>query len=183
MTKALRILFLYNGIFVFAGSLLGPLYAVFVETIDADVLTISITWTAFLVSTTAFLFLVARLGDRVPERKYMLLAGMAVRVVAWFMFIFVDSLTMLLAIQILIGLGEALGSPAFDAMLAEHLARDGHVRAYADWKIVAMITTAAGTILGGIIISAYGFTPIFALMSFIAVVAFVGIFVQPRSVF
>ncbi len=35
---SLKVLFLFNGIFVFASTLLGPLYDVFVETIDSNVL-------------------------------------------------------------------------------------------------------------------------------------------------
>ena len=57
--RTLKILYLYNGIFVFGGSLLGPLYAVYVGIIDTSILSVSVTWSAFLISTFIFTFIIS----------------------------------------------------------------------------------------------------------------------------
>ena len=67
MNKALRTLYLYNGIFVLAGGLFGPLYAVYAQKIGADVFVISLSWSIFLISSTLFTFIVSKFGDKVED--------------------------------------------------------------------------------------------------------------------
>ncbi len=84
--EALRTLFIFNGIFVFASGLLGPLYAVFVETIDTRIISVSLSWSAFLLSTTLFMLLVRKYGDFIAEKEYLLMAGYLTRSITWFLF-------------------------------------------------------------------------------------------------
>ncbi len=73
INKSLKILFLFNGNFVFASTLLGLLYAVYVETIDTEVLSISITLASFLLLATLFTFFVSKRGDSIREKEYLFL--------------------------------------------------------------------------------------------------------------
>lgn len=180
--RALRTLYIYNGIFTLGGALLGPLYAVYVQRFEADVFDISVTWAAFLISTSFFTFLISKIGDRIPEKEYLLLGGFLVRAIGWFLFIFVGNLAFLILLQVILGVGEALGSPAFDAIFAEHLDSGKHILEYSDWKLIANMATATGVILGGAIVEIFGFPWLFASMSLLAMVAFLGVFLKPRSV-
>jgi MFS family permease len=179
--KSLKILFIYNGIFVFAGSLFGPLYAVYVGLLDKNILSVSITWSAFLIAIVIFTLIISRIGDRVKEKEYLLMAGFLVRAIAWFLFIFATNVFYLIFLQILLGLGEALGTPAFDAIFAEHLDSDRHIEEYSDWKVVLNSVTGVGTIIGGLIATAFGFQWLFVSMSVLAVISFGGVLVQPRK--
>ena len=179
--KVLRTLFIYNGIFVLAGSLLSPLYAVYVEKFQSGVMWISISWSVFLVSTTIFIFVLSRMGDKVKDKRHLLLGGYFVRGVAWLLFVFADSIFMLLVLQSLLGLGEALGSPAFDAMFAENLEKGKHIADYSNWKIITNMTVAAGTIAGGFIVSKMGFSVLFLAMSLLAMISFFGILLEPKK--
>jgi len=179
--KPLKTLFIFNGIFVFAGSLLGPLYALYVGTFDKNILSVSITWATFLVATFVFTLIVSKIGDGVKEKEYLLMAGFLVRAVAWFMFIFAGSIFHFVLLQALLGLGEALGTPTFDAIFAEHLDGGKHIKEYADWKLIVNGTTAVGTILGGLVVTTLGFGWLFAIMSGLAVVSFLGVLIQPRK--
>lgn len=168
-----------------AGSLLGPLYAVFVEKFagfDNKVMAVSFSWTIFLVSTTVFTYIISRLGDRVKRREQLLLAGFLLRAVGWFLFIFVGNIYSLIALQILLGLGEALGGPAFDTIFAEHLDNGQHVAEYSNWKLIANITTALGTMVGGFIVVGFGFQVLFAIMSALAIVSSVIIVLRTRNI-
>ncbi len=182
INKSLKILFLFNGIFVFAATLLGPLYAVYVESIDKNVLSISITWAVFLASATFFTFIVSRRGDSVKEKEYMLMGGFLIRAVSWLLFILVGNILHLIFVQILLGLGEALGSPSFDTIFAQHLDEGMQVREYSSWKIIVNGTTAIATIIGGLIVVNFGFTVLFVVMSAMAMVSFFGVLVQSREV-
>ena len=179
--KSLKILFIYNGIFVFAGSLFGPLYAVYVGLLDKNILSISITWSAFLIATVIFTLIISKIGDRIKEKEYLLMAGFLVRAIAWFLFIFATNVIYLIFLQILLGLGEALGTPAFDAIFAEHLDRGKHIKEYSNWKLVLNGATGVGTIIGGLIATTLGFQWLFISMSILALVSFGGVLIQPRK--
>jgi hypothetical protein len=182
INKSLKILFLFNGFFVFASSLLGPLYAIYVETIDSKILSVSITWAAFLLSATFFTFLVSRKGDSVKEKEYLLMFGFLIRAVSWLLFIFMGNIFHLILVQVFLGLGEALGNPSFDAIFAEHLDKGIEIKEYSSWKLVVNSVTAIATIVGGLIVSFFGFVPLFVTMSFLALISFFGILLQPRDV-
>ena len=160
-----------NGVFVFAANFLGPLYAVFVERLHGDVLSISISWSIFLFSATFFGFLIARYGDKVEHKKKLLIAGYVIRAVVWILFIFVTNMWQLIILQIILGLGEAIGTPGFSAYFAEHLVDGEQVREYADWNIIGNLTTAVSTVMGGIVVHFAGFHVMFYLMSLFAVFA------------
>lgn len=179
--KSLKILFIYNGIFVFAGSLFGPLYAVYVGLLDKNILSVSITWSAFLIATVVFTLIISKIGDRIKEKEYLLLAGFLVRAIAWFLFIFATNVYYLFFLQILLGLGEAFGTPAFDAIFAEHLDDGRHIEEYSDWKLVLNAATGIGTIIGGVIATKFGFQWLFISMSVLAIVPFIGVLIQPRK--
>lgn len=179
--SALKVLYLYNGIFCLAGSLLGPLYAVFVEKFHGGVLAISASWAAFIISATFFIYLLSKVGDRFKEKEYLLLAGFLVRAIVWFLFIFIGNIWSLVVLQIFLGLGEALGSPAFDAIFAEHLDKGQFIKEYANWKLVMNIALAAGTLTGGVIVAKFGFVPLFLTMSALSIVSFIGVLLKPRK--
>ena len=179
--KALKILFFYNGLFVLAASLLGPLYALFVESYVDGVLAVSYSWAAFLISTTVFTVLVARLGDRVKEKEYFILAGFVLRATGWLLFIFVGALYQLILVQIIIGAGEALGTPGFNSVFADHLDNNMHVKEYSIWSLISNIASAIGVIIGGYIIKYFGFNVLFLIMTTLAIVSFFGILLKPRK--
>jgi MFS family permease len=181
MNKSLRVLFIYNIIFVSAFYLFNPLYAIFAEGIVNTVFAVSVTVSTLLISTTLFTFLISKFGDKVKEKEYLLLAGYLVRSVAWLSFILARDLQTLILIQILLGLGEALGTSAFNAIFAEHLDRHKHIKEYANYHILSTIVGASSTLIGGIIVTKFGFTPLFLTMSILAMISFFGILIKPRK--
>jgi MFS family permease len=179
--KALKTLYIYNGIFVLAAGLLGPLYAIFVQRFVDGVMAVSISWSAFLVATTIFTYLISRYGDKVIEKEYLLLGGYIVRALAWLAFLFVGNLFSLILVQIVLGLGESLGTPSFNSIFAEHLDKNKYVREYAYWTLISNLVTAIGTIVGGLIITTLGFKPLFLTMAFLSLISFFGVLLKPRK--
>jgi MFS family permease len=181
INKSLKILFLFNGVFVFAAMLLGPLYAVYVESIDKNILVVSITWAVFLASATFFTFIVSKKGDSVKEKEYLLMGGFLIRGLSWLLFIFVGSIFHLILVQIFLGIGEAFGSPSFDAIFAEHLDDGMQIKEYSSWKLIVNGATAIAAVIGGLIVVNFGFTTLFIIMSFLAFVSFFGVLFLPRE--
>lgn len=178
---ALKTLFIYNGIFVFAANLLGPLYAVYLQKFDTNVFSISLTWAVLIFSATTFTYLLSKFGDHLKEKESFLMAGFLIRCIAWFLFIFANNITIIIGIQIILGLGEAFGSPTFDAIISEHIDKDQRMAEYSAWKIISNFSIALSTIIGGYIVSLFGFTPLFLAMSILALFCFFGILTKPRN--
>lgn len=178
---SLKILFLSNGLFVFASSLIGPLYAIFVQQFDAKVVAISASWAVFFLSSTLFTLATSRISDRFPKDD-LLLAGYLVRALSWLIFLFVGNLPALIFVQILLGLGDALGSPAFNAIFAEHLDKNHHLSDYADWKFLENILAAVSITIGGFIVAKLGFQFLFLTMSILALVASEFILFHPKRI-
>jgi MFS family permease len=181
MNKSLKVLFLFNGIFVFSNNLLGPLYALFVGGIDNRVIAVSTSWAVFLASGTFFTFLMSKWGDKVKEKEFFLIGGYLLRGFVWFSYIFTDTFYMLLALQILLGLGESLGTPAYNAIFAEHLDKNKHIKEYSTWRVISTLSRAVAVFLGGILVSYFGFDLLFFLMGSLAMVSLFGILLSPRK--
>ena len=170
INKSLKVLFTLNSIFVFGGSLFGPLYAIYVQGLDNKIVTVSLSWAVFMISSTVFMYFVSKYGDKVKEQEYLLAGGFLVRAIAWLGYLFVTNVTGLIVVQIILGLGEALGTPAWNAIFAKHL--DGHkeIMDYSNWNIINNLLVALSTILGGVLVTYFGFSVLFLAMSMLALV-------------
>lgn len=179
---ALKALFISNSIFVFASMLLGPLYAVYVEKIGGGVLLVSISSGVFYVSTAIFLIFMARWGDRVREKELMLMASYIIRAFAFLSLIYINSPLMLVAIQVIFGLGAALGTPTFGALFAEHTDRKEEVLEHSDWALVSHLVMALGTIVGGFVVTSLGFPFLFVTIAVLCFLSAGWILFTPRRV-
>ena len=180
--KSLLILFVFNGIFVFANTLLGPLYAIFTsENIGNNISIATISWAAFLLSSSFFTIIVGKFGDRIKETEYLLAIGYLLRGATWILFPLIGSLELLILAQIVIGLGDALGSPAYDSLFAVHLDREESVKEYSTWKVISNLTNGVAVIVGGIVVQSFGFDVLFPTMGILAIISCMGILIQPRK--
>jgi len=180
MNKSLKLLLTINSIFVIAGNLLGPLYAVYIEGLGGSIAVVSATWSVMLLTTTLVNFALIRYGDRIKEHEYFLIAGFILRAVTWTGFIFASNIAGIIILQIILGLGEAVGSTGFDAIFAEHLDKSSHIRDYAVWKTVSNIIAALATLMGGFVVASYGFRPMFYFMAVIAIGCAIFTYFLPR---
>jgi MFS family permease len=180
MNKSLRLLLSINSVFVLAANLLGPLYAVYIERLGGSVAVVSGTWSVMLLTTTLVNFSLIRFGDRVRQHEYFLIAGFIFRAFAWIGFAHAQNIAMIIFLQVIIGIGEALGSTGFDSIMAEHLDKSNHIRDYAVWKTVSNILAAIATFAGGLIVTIYGFSPMFYFMGVVAILCAIFTYSLPR---
>lgn len=181
MNRPLKILLFINGLFVLAGNIVGPLYALYIESIGGNIKIVSATWSVMLVSLMATNLLLIRFGDRIKEHEYLLATGYLIRGAAWVGFAFSSSIFHILLLQIVIGIGEALGSTSFDAIFAEHLDKKAHIKDYAIWKSHSTLVAAIATLIGGFAVANIGFSPVFIFMSAVAFICFIFILILPRK--
>ena len=175
INRTLKILYLYTGIFTFAGNLLGPLYALYVEGIQKGVLPICVSWAVFIMSSSIFTFFVSLVGDKVKRTENLLVIGILIRGVVWFLYGVITTFPQLIILQIIFGLGDALGSPAFDCLLSEHLDRGKRVLDYSSWRVVMDVAVILSVLVGGFIVNTFGFKLLFTSMLLLSVISAVGI--------
>lgn len=180
MNKSLKLLLIINSIFVLAANMLGPLYAVYVQKLGGSIVVVSETWSVMLLTTTLVNFVLIRYGDRIKEHEYFLIAGFVFRAIAWVGFVYAGNILSIIFLQIIVGVGEAVGSTGFDAIFAEHLDKKCHIRDYAIWKTISNVIAAFATLIGGFVVTLYGFNPLFWFMGAIALGCAVFTLLLPR---
>ena len=163
--KALRILLVTNGLILIAGAMLGPIYALFVTKIGGDLLDASIAGALFALTAGLVTILSGKLSDKVRHSELVMILGYLLMGTGFFLYQFVDSVMFLFGIQILIGLGEAIYSPAFDKLYSTHLDDNKEGTEWGAWGGMNYFTTAFGAFAGGLIVTKFGFNAIFIIMA------------------
>lgn len=162
---ALRALLLTNGLILVSGAMLGPIYALFVDELGGSLLDASIAGGLFAL-TAGFVSLISgRLSDRIRHSESVIILGYSLIGFGFLLYLFVDSIKLLFLAQVVIGLGEAIYSPAFDKLFSAHLDKGLSGTEWGAWETMNYFTYAFGALIGGLIVSRFGFQTIFVLMA------------------
>ncbi|OGK13813.1 hypothetical protein A2862_00595 [Candidatus Roizmanbacteria bacterium RIFCSPHIGHO2_01_FULL_38_41] len=180
--KQIRILLITNGLILTAGAMLGPIYALFVGKIGGDLLDASYAFGAYALTAGMTTLISGRYADKLKENELIVVFGYGILGMAFFGYTLVNSMWSLLIVQIIIGLGEAIYSPAFDAVYSKHL--DGHKsgREWGAWESINYFTIAFGAVSGGFLVTFLGFNAMFIVMGLISFASAIYIFRLPRTV-
>ncbi|MCK4670785.1 MAG: MFS transporter [Nanoarchaeota archaeon] len=170
MRKELKILLLASSLFMLAGGLFGPLYAVFVEDIGGDLLTAGGAYAAFSIAAGVLIFIISRWEDHVKHQEKFIIIGYALSCLGYLGYIFVQVPLHLFLVQIVFGVGEAIGVPAYDGLYSKFLDKGRYISEWGVWESMAYIVTGVAAIIGGLLASLYGFRLLFVIM-FIASLA------------
>ena len=92
-----------------------------------------------------------------------------------------DSIWFLFVVQIIIGFGEAIYSPAFDALYSKHIDHHKAGLEWGAWETMNYFIYAIGAIIGGVLVSYFGFNMIFIIMMIISASSALYIFFLPRK--
>ena len=180
--KAIKILLVTNGLTLVAGAMLGPIYALFVEEIGGDLLDASYAFGVFAFVAGVVTLISGRFTDKIEENELILVAGYAIMGIGFFGYIFVNSIFLLLIVQAIIGLGEAIYGPAFDVIYSKHLDKKKAGREWGAWEAINYFTTAFGAVAGGILVTLFGFNIIFVAMGLLCFASAIYILFLPRIV-
>jgi len=180
--KAIRILLVTNGLTLVAGAMLGPIYALFVEEIGGSLLDASYAFGVFAFVAGIVTLISGNYADRIKENELILVAGYAIMGIGFLGYIFVNSIFLLLVVQAIIGLGEAIYGPAFDVIYSKHLDRGKAGREWGAWEAINYFTASFGAVAGGVIVTLFGFNVIFVVMGLLCFVSAIYILLLPRIV-
>lgn len=180
--RAIRILLGVNAAVLFAGAMLSPIYAIYVEKIGGSLLDASIAGGIFAFVTGVVSLISGHYTDKVKQNELIIALGFFILGLGYFFYLFVNSVLSLFCVQVVIGFGQAISSPSYDAVYSKHLDGRKSGRQWAAWEAMAYITTAIGAIAGGIVATKFGFNAIFVIMSSLSLLSALYIYILPRRV-
>ena len=180
--KSLKILLATNALILFAGAMLGPIYAIFVTEIGGDIFDAGIAGAIFALVAGITTLISGKYVDKIKENELVLIIGYLIMGAGFLFYIWVNSIIMVFMAQAIVGIGEALYSPAFNVLYSKHLDKGKAGREWGAWESTNYFAIAIAAGFGGLLASQFGFKPLFIIMSFLAVASATYLYFLPRKV-
>ena len=180
--RPLKILLVTNSLILVAGAMFGPIYALFVEKIGGDLLDASLTAGVLALAAGITTLISGKFSDKIKENELVVVFGYTVIGTGFLLYTICDTIWFLLFIQVLIGLGEATYSPAFDAVYSKHLDKHSVGRQWGAWESINYFSLAIGASAGGLIATIFGFNALFIGMAILAFASATYIYFLPRKI-
>lgn len=170
MSQKERILLWGSNLWMFGNGLLGPLFAVFTESIGGHVFDITTAWAIYMIVTGVLTTFVGRWADTIGSEK-LLIAGYALNTLFTFAYLSVDSSAELFMVQAGLGVALAFSNPTWAALYDRHSGEgmDGAIWGAAYGQ--ANIAAGLAALCGGLIITYYSFNALFIIMGTIQAIA------------
>lgn len=170
-SRTTKILLIGANIWYFGEGMLGPLFAVFTERIGGDILDISWAWATYLLVTGVFYIMVGKLLSGKSYQAKVMVAGYGLNAVCTFGYLFVSTPLHLFFVQAGLGIAEAIGTPAWDALYARNINKETDTYAWGLAGGQSQIVTALAIVSGGLIAHYLSFNILFITMGIIQVLA------------
>jgi len=180
--RALRVLLFTNGMVLIAGAMLGPIYALFVESIGGSLLDAGLTGGIFALAAGLTTLIAGKYANKIKENELIIVFGYVVMGIGFLLYTQINSILSLFAIQALIGFAEAIYSPAFDAIYSKHLDGRKAGRQWGAWESMNYFSIAIGAGAGGAVATFLGFNFLFITMASLCFLSAVYIYILPRYV-
>ena len=150
VNQVILIIIFAEFVFTIGAALIGPLVAIFIiKDIGASVTVVGFAVAVYWIVKSILQLPVARYLDKNHgeiDDYYSVLIGLAISTAAVYLYYFVQAAWHIYALQILIGMGDALVVPAFQAIFARHL--DKNQEAF-EMALRSSFSYGAGSALGG----------------------------------
>jgi len=170
MQRELKVLLLASSLSMLAAGLLGPIYAIFVEEIGGGILDAGASYAIFSIAAGLLIFFVSRWEDHVKHQEKLVVLGYAFGVLGFLGYLMVRSPLDLFAVQVVFGVGAAVGTPAYDGLYSRHLDKGKFVSEWGLWESMAYIITGISAAIGSLAASLYGFKFLFTTMLLLSLV-------------
>ncbi len=164
MRRELQILLASDFFIILGFGMMMPIYALFVEEIGGSILEASGAWSAFAFTSGILMYMIGRWEDKKKHYEAMLVLGFIFKSIAYLGYFFVSNTAQLFMVQIVLGLGGAIGSPSYDALYSMFLQKGKYATQWGTWEAMNMIVSAVAAIIGGLVVHTYSFKTLFLLM-------------------
>ncbi len=172
----IKILIISDFLVFSASQLLGPIFAIFIEDfiIGASIKTVGIAAALFLITKSITEIPVGLLIDKIKGEKddlYFALTGTLLTGLIFILFIYIDKIWQLYALQILLGIGSAISYPGWYTIFTKHVDKGKEGFEWSLYDVLVGVGMSATAALGGFIAEAYGFQSVFITVAIITFIA------------
>lgn len=162
-SRVIRTLLLSEGLYLFAGGLLGPIWAIYVENIGGDLLEASLAFGTFMLTAALVTHILGKIEDSNRYKAKFVVFGYLMGALGFTGYLFVDSPLSLLGVQAILGMTVAVKDPAYDGLYSKFAKR--HLTlAWGEWEAMDYLTSGISAIVGGLIVTFFGFKSLIFVM-------------------
>lgn len=164
MKKEALILLRASFLTIFAMSLFGPFYAIFVQEIGGDILDIGFAYAIFSVATGLFILIFGTSKFFSENVRLMVVLGYIFWTIGYAGYFFVQNPVHLFLVQVILGIAGGILEPSWDSVYAAEL---GEAEASFHWSLWSggqSLITGAAAFLGSFIVAYYSFGLLFVIM-------------------
>ncbi|MFH1175014.1 MAG: MFS transporter [archaeon] len=164
MHKQIKKLLLINSFFLLGANLFAPLYALYVQQIDAHIVNVGAIWGVYILSVGLFVLFIRKFENNLKKTSKYLILGFFLRALGWVGYLFAARLWHLYVIQIVLALGEAFGTPAYRSLFSNYLDKGQYSSEWGLDIFFTCIITSIAAFAGGLIVQYYNFKTLFVIM-------------------
>lgn len=166
LNRPLRILLINDTLVWIAASMIVPIYAIFVDKIGGDILDAGLAASVFAFVAGTVVIIAGRMSDHVKNLGRVVGTGYMLSGTGFLLYMFVNSVWQLFAVQVLIGLAQASTAPAFDALYTKHIGNKKRASSrWSLWESGNYFAVAIGSAAGAAIVKFGSFDILFVLMA------------------
>jgi MFS family permease len=149
----------------FSSSLLGPIYALFVRDFGGSAIVASISFAIYTIVYAVLTTIMGKLEDKKFSKEKMVFIGYLILTISNLLYLFVQKALDLYLVQALMGVGVAIINPAWEALYSLALDKGKESSEWGYWNTAIGIAASLAAIIGGFIVTHYGFKLLFILMA------------------
>lgn len=164
MNSLPRTLLIVESVWAFGSGLFLPIFAIFSSQVGGDITDAGFAAAIFIAVTSLLEYPIGKMLDYYRlhhNQKWFLVADYFIEALVFFGYMFVSNKYELFALQIVLGVANALGDPAWEALYDESTPDRKAGSYWASSHMVIGLATAVAIAFGGVLAATYGFTPIF----------------------
>jgi MFS family permease len=160
--------------------MLAPIYALFVDKVGGDILAAGITAAALAFGSGVACLVAGRSIDRMKNKRYLLVGSGIVMAAGFLAYGYAGSVWQLAAIQVVMGVVQAVHATAYDALYTRHLDKNHEGEEWGAWEALYYFATAGGALAGGYLVSRYSFEVLFLDMAFLTFISALYLLTLPK---
>ncbi|MBI5466765.1 MAG: MFS transporter [Candidatus Kerfeldbacteria bacterium] len=162
--RILKLLLLGNYFNIFAFALFGPLFTIFALQYDATPFDITVALSLYSLTFGLLIIVFGRVQNSIENKRAIIVSSYFLLTLAAFSFLLVDELWIIYPVQIFNGAVNAWMVPAWKTMYGKY-EDQGHESE--EWAMADggnQLLIAAATVLGGALLTLYGFPTLIVLV-------------------
>jgi MFS family permease len=164
----IKVLILSDFIISSALNLIAPVFAIFIidKIPGASLATVGIAAALFLLFKSIFEIPVGIIIDKTKSEAddfFTTFVGSIVAAIVYFLYIYVDSIAQLYALQILLGMAAALSYPGWYGIFSRHIDKKKEAFEWSLYDVLIGLGMAATAVLGALIVEKYDFNILFII--------------------